>query len=296
MKRKKFAAVIIIALCTLWLVACFQEDSIQVAMVVSTKEGNFFQELVEGAQIGAEEMDHSLEVYYSNNRSDLEYEHIEELIEDQVDVIIINPVNSDAVYPAVQLANNAGIPVITVDRASTGGEVVSHITSDNVSGGRQAATYIIEQLGNQGEYGELMGLQGTSAAKQRGQGFNDVMIDDSQMTLTATLVADFDRVKGYEATKQLLEVQPDLKAIFAHNDEMALGAIQAMKEADLSLLIVGFDGIDEALKALAEGDLAATIAQQPKQMGSLAFITAIQHVKGQEVDKLIMVDVKLISQ
>jgi len=231
----------------------------------------------------------------SQNDPAKEMSNVEDLITKNVAVILINPTDSDAVGSAVKAANGKNIPVITLDRGANSGDVVTHIASDNVAGGKMAGEYIIEQLGGKGKVVELEGIAGTSAARDRGQGFNDA-IKTSGIEVVAKQTADFDRTKGLSVMENILQAQPEINAVFAHNDEMALGALQAIKASGRTIMVVGFDATDDAVKAVDAGEMAATVAQQPALIGSLGVENAVKVIKGENIEKSIPVDLQLVTK
>lgn len=268
-------------------------------LAVSTLNNPFFVTLRDGAQEQADEMGVNLVVLDSQNDSATEASNIEDLIQRGVDALLINPTDADAIVPSVQRANQAGIPVFTIDRSAGGGEVVSHIASDNTAGGRMAAEYIVEQLGGSGRVVELEGIPGTSAARERGQGFNEVMDQQGDIEIIARQTANFDRTEGLNVFQNILQANQNIDATFAHNDEMVLGAIEAADQAGRleDILFVGFDAVDDALAAVEEGSLAATVAQQPAEMGRLGVETAYNSVvEGESVDEFIPVPLQLVTQ
>ncbi|HEY8384986.1 MAG TPA: D-ribose ABC transporter substrate-binding protein, partial [Porticoccaceae bacterium] len=222
---------------------------------------------------------------------------IEDLIARGVDLILVNPTDSSAVVPAILAANRAGIPIITVDRGAEGGEVVAHIASDNVLGGRMAGEFIAELLGGKGKVVELEGIPGTSAARERGQGFNEVIATYPDIQVVARQEAGFDRARGLTVMENILQAQPEIDALFCHNDEMALGAIIAIQAAGRAdkIKVVGFDATDDAVQAVKEGRMLATIAQQPRLMGELGVEYAIKVLSGETVDKFIPVPLELVK-
>ena len=221
---------------------------------------------------------------------------IEDLITQKVSAILINPTDSDAVVPSIEKANAAGIPVFTVDRGANGGTVVSHVASDNVAGGKMAAEFLCQTIGGKGNVVELQGIAGTSAARDRGQGFNDYMAASCKdAKIVAQQTANFNRDEGLTVFENILQAQPEIAAVFAHNDEMILGAIQAAEAAGRTgIVFVGFDAVDDAVQAVKDGKLAATVAQQPSLMGTLAVYTALEHLNGMTVDAYIPVDLSLV--
>jgi len=215
-----------------------------------------------------------------------------------VSAILVNPTDSDAVVPSIEKANAAGIPVFTVDRGANGGVVVSHIASDNVAGGKMAAEYLCKAIGGKGNVVELQGIAGTSAARDRGQGFNEYMSANCKdAVIVAQQTANFNRDEGLSVFENILQAQPEIAGVFAHNDEMILGAIQAAEAAGRTgIVFVGFDAIDDAVAAVKEGKLAATVAQQPALMGQLAVQTAVLYLNGDKVEAYIPVALSLVTR
>ncbi|NBF40301.1 MAG: substrate-binding domain-containing protein, partial [Spirochaetes bacterium] len=191
---------------------------------VSTLNNPFFVTLRDGAQAAADEMGVELVVVDSQDDPAREASNIQDLIQRGVDALLINPTDSDAVVPSVQRANDAGIPVFTIDRGANGGEVVSHIASDNVAGGEMAAEYLIEAIGGSGQVVELQGIPGTSAARDRGEGFNNVVDQNDDVEVIARQTANFNRTEGLNVFQNILQAESDIDGVFAHNDGMVLGA------------------------------------------------------------------------
>ncbi len=272
-----------------------QPEGTKIGLVVSTLNNPFFVTLKEGAEVKAKELGAELIVLDSQNDPAKELANMEDLITKKVSVILVNPTDSDAVGSAIKLANDAKIPVITLDRGANAGEVVTHIASDNVAGGKMAGEFIIEKLGGAGKAVELEGIAGTSAARDRGQGFNDA-IKGAGIEVIAKQTADFDRTKGLTVMENILQAQTEINAVFAHNDEMALGALKAIEASGREIMVVGFDATDDAVKAVQEGKLAATVAQQPDKIGALGVEMADKVLKGETVDTFIPVDLKLVTK
>lgn len=266
----------------------------KIGMVISTLNNPFFVSMKDGATKKAKELGYDLVVVDSQNDAAKERSNVEDLAQQGVGAIIINPTDSDAVANAIQVANGKKIPVLTVDRKANKGEVVCHIASDNVKGGKMAADFILEKMGGKGNIVELQGIPGASATRDRGKGFHEGVDGKEGVKVVASQPADFDRQKGLSVMENIMQATPNFQAVFAHNDEMALGAAKALKGKNI--VVVGFDGNDDAVKAVQNGEMAATIAQQPDLMGSLAVENAIKVIKGETVEKEIPVDLKLIKK
>ncbi len=273
--------------------AAIAQDTI--ALAVSTLDNPFFVSLRDGAQQKADELGYKLVVLDSQNDPAKELSNVEDLTVRGAKVLLINPTDSEAVSNAVAIANRNKLPVITLDRGAAKGEVVSHIASDNVAGGKMAGDFIAQKLGSGAKVIQLEGLAGTSAARERGEGFKQA-IAAHHFTVLASQPADFDRTKGLNVMENLLASKGDVQAVFAQNDEMALGALRAITAAKKPILVVGFDGTDDGIKAVKNGKLAATIAQQPALIGSLGVETADKLLKGEKVDANIPVALKVIAE
>ena len=268
------------------------KDSI--ALVISTLDNPFFVTLKEGAEKQAKALDYDLVVLDSQNDPAKELANVEDISVRGVKVLLINPTDSDAVGNAIAVANQKKLPVITLDRAANKGQVVSHIASDNTAGGEMAGNYIAEKLGKGAKIIQLEGLAGTSAARERGAGFAKAA-QAHDFKILASQPADFDRSKGLNVMENLLTAQPEVQAVFAQNDEMALGALRAIQAAGKKdLVLVGFDGTDDGVKAVKGGKMAATIAQQPEKIGEIGVQTADKVLKGEKVEASIPVELKII--
>ncbi|AFG34307.1 D-ribose ABC transporter substrate-binding protein [Fervidobacterium pennivorans subsp. shakshaketiis] len=270
--------------------------SFRVGLSLSTLNNPFFVTLRDGALAAAKELGITLLVVDAQDKPAKQLNDIEDLIQKKVDLIIINPTDSAAIVPAIEAANKAKIPVITVDRAAAGGQVVVHIASDNVAGGAMAARFIAEQLKGKGKVVMLVGIPGTSAARDRGLGFKTELKKYPGIQLVAEQVANFNRAEGMRVMENILQAYPDIDAVFAQNDEMALGAIEAIRAAKKlgKIMVVGFDAIPDALEAVKKGEMAATVAQQPYLMGQLAVQKAYEYLKQKTI--FIPVELELVTK
>lgn len=272
------------------------DDKLTIGLAISTLNNPFFVSLKEGAEKAAKEAGAELIVVDAQDDTAKQISGVEDLIQKKVDVLLINPTDGDAIGTAIEAANTANIPVITVDRSANAGKVVSHIASDNVKGGQMAGEYILNALGNKGQLVELQGIAGTSAANDRGKGFHEAVDNKAGVTVVASQPADFDRAKGLTVMENILQGKKDIQAVFAHNDEMALGAQQAIEASGKKIMIVGFDATDDAVKAVQEGKMAATVAQKPGLIGETAVNTAVKVSKGETVDSFIPVELELVTK
>ena len=260
---------------------------------VSTLNNPFFVTLTEGARKAATENNVELVVVDAGDDAAKQTSDIEDLVSRNVGVLIVNPVDSDAVAPAVKSAMSQGIKVIAVDRGVNGVDVDCQIASDNVAGARMATEYLMDLVGEGAKVAELQGVPGASATIDRGAGFHQVA--DQSLQVAASQTANFNRAEGMTVMENILQSDGTIKGVFAHNDEMALGAVEAVAASGKDIKIVGFDATDDAQKAVKDGKMAATVAQKPDKMGETAIETAVKIMAGETADKSIPVEVELIK-
>src|SRR5699024_1084427 len=176
--------------------------------------------------------------------------------------------------------------------------VVAHIASDNAAGGEMAGEFISEQLGEDGgKMVELEGIPGVLATRDRGEGFHNIVDELDEIEVVANQTANFDRTEGLSVMENILQNHKDIVAVFAHNDEMALGAVEALEAEGIldDVVVVGFDATDDARDAVEDGRMGATVAQQPKLISEEAINVAIEVMEGNDVDDFIPVDLELIK-
>ncbi|HIE6162139.1 TPA: ribose ABC transporter substrate-binding protein RbsB [Proteus mirabilis] len=295
MKLKKIATLLsVVALSATISANALAKESI--ALVISTLNNPFFVTMKDSAQKEADKLGYDLIVLDSMDNPAKELANVQDLTVKGTRLMLINPTDSDAVGNAVLMANKAKIPVVTLDRVANKGEVVSHVASDNRLGGKMAGDYIAEKVGNDAKVIQLEGIAGTSASRERGEGFKQA-VDAHKLNILASQPADFDRTKGLNVMQNLLTANPSVQAVFAQNDEMALGALRALQTAGRTdVLVVGFDGTNDGIKAVNRGVLGATIAQRPDQIGIIGIQTADKILKGEKVDPTIPVELELVTQ
>jgi ribose transport system substrate-binding protein len=271
-----------------------KEGAVKVGFSISTLNNPFFVTLSEGAKAVSEENGVELVIVDAQDDASKQASDVEDLIQQGIDLLLINPVDSSAVGSAVESANAAGIPVITVDRSADSGEVISHIASDNVAGGKLAGEYLLELAGEGAKVAMLEGVPGSSAARDRGAGFLGAV--EGKVDLVSSQTANFNRSEGLSVMENMLQAHPDIEAVFAQNDEMALGAIEAISAAGKDIIVIGFDATDDAVKKVEEGVMAATVAQKPEEIGKIAVETAIKYLNGESVEEFVPVDLELVTK
>lgn len=216
---------------------------------------------------------------------------IEDMVAQKVDYIVLAPREFEGLTPAMEAAKAAGIPVILVDRKAkgeAGTDYLSFIGSDFIEEGRRAAEWLIKETGGKGNIVELTGTAGSSVALDRQKGFVDeITAKAPEMKVIASQTGDFARANGQKVMENLLQSHGDqINAVYAHNDEMAIGAINAIKAAGKvpgkDILVVSIDGTKDALKAIIAGELGATVECSP-YFGPAVFDVIEKHGKGEQV-------------
>lgn len=276
-----------------------KEEQYTIGFSVSTLANPFFVTMADAAKEEADKLGVSLETLDAEDSSETQQQQIEDFIMKEVDLIIINPVDSDAIGTSVIACNDADIPVITVTRAASEGVVVQHLDIDNYEAGMLDAEQVIKDLEGKGKIAILEGIPGATSTNDRQAGFEETIKENApDMEIVTSLTANYDREEGASVTEDILQGNPDLNAIYAHNDEMALGAVRAVasaKKAD-AVKIYGIDATDDALAAVENGEMAATVQQQPDLQIQTALQNAVKYLKGESVEELVNIPLKLITK
>ncbi|MCW2882553.1 MAG: ribose transporter, substrate binding protein [Sphaerisporangium sp.] len=270
---------------------------VKIGMSVSTLNNPYFVQLRAGAEAEAKKLGATLTVTDAQNDASQQVNQVQNFTSQSMKAIILNPVDSDAAAPAVKIAERSSIPVIAVDRGVNNAQVAQTVASDNVAGGKLAAQELAKQISEKGKVIVLQGVAGTSAARDRGQGFTEGIKAYPNIQVVAQQPADFDRTKGLDVMTNLLQSNPDVAGVFAQNDEMALGAIKALgAKAGKEVKVVGFDGTPDGLKAIQAGTLAASVAQQPTLLGQQAVQNAVKAAGGTKLETKVDVPVKIATK
>ncbi|MDQ0683985.1 ribose/xylose/arabinose/galactoside ABC-type transport system permease subunit/ABC-type sugar transport system substrate-binding protein [Streptomyces achromogenes] len=269
----------------------------RIGLALSTLNNPFFVQIQAGAKAEAKKLGVDLTVTDAQNDASQQANQLQNFTSSGLDSIIVNPVDSDAAGNSVKAADKAKIPVIAVDRGVNKATVDALVASDNVAGGELAAKTVAEKLGGTGKIVILQGQAGTSAARERAEGFAKGLKAYPGIRVLAQQPADFDRTKGLDVMSNLLQAHPDVQGVIAANDEMALGAIKALgAKAGTSVQVVGFDGTPDGLKAVEQGTLYASVAQQPSQLGKIAVDNAVKALQGKKVEETVKVPVKVVTK
>ncbi len=223
---------------------------------------------------------------------------IEDFVRRKMDALIIGAADSKGIVPAVEKANQAGIPVIAVDVEIWGGEVACTVQTDNIKGAELAAEYIAERLGYKGQVINIQGPQTHQTGLHRSEGLHHVLDRYGDLEVVFEREAGWTREGGRQATAEALHAHPDAEALFAADDPMLLGALQVVKSAGKlgQMVMVGFDALPEVLVLIDKGEVDASVQQFPDRMGALGVEMALKVIRGEEVPARVDTGTALISR
>jgi ribose transport system substrate-binding protein len=284
-----------------------EAENIRVALVLKTLNSPFFITLKQGAEQAAQNHDVQLVVQAPEREIDVEKQMqiIENLIQTQVDAICVSPSGSRELLPAIAKANQADIPVLIIDTRidETAAEeqdikTVTFIGSDNYQGGKLAGEYVGNLSDNLLNVVILEGIPGHETGDNRLRGFTDAVKTYPNIQIIASQPANWERDQGYNVMQNLLQAHPDIDVVFACNDLMALGAMEAVMAAAKieQIRIIGFDAVEEARQEIKRGNMEASIAQHPEEMGRLAVEYALKSIQSETIPEYIPVKIELITQ
>ena len=222
---------------------------------------------------------------------------VDSLIAQKVDAIFLAPQEEKPLVPAVMKAKAAGIPVILLDRnvdqtmAQGGRDYITFIGSDFVKEGQRVAEWLIKKTNGQAKIIEIEGTTGSSPANDRKKGFDDAIKAQTGMQILASQTGQFNRDQGRQVMETLLQAHPDVTVVYAHNDEMAIGAIAALeaagKKPGTDVIVVSVDGEKDGLQAIIDGKLGATCECSPR-FGPKAFDTLVSYANGEQIPAAII--------
>ena len=265
----------------------------RIALVLKTLNNPFFIDMEKGAREAAARLDVDLVVQAAEREVDVDKQMqiIENLIQTGVDALCITPSGSKEVVPAIAKANAAKIPVVIVDTrvdektaSEAGIKLDGFVGSDNYEGGKVAGEYLLKVTGGKARVAILEGIPGHETGDSRLKGFHDAVKGSPGVRVVASQTANWERDQGFTVFQNMLQAHPEIDALFACSDMMALGAVEAIAAAGKTgkIKVVGFDAVDDARKAIEAGTILGSVAQFPSEMGRLAVEDAVKLVRGGE--------------
>ena len=276
----------------------------RVALVLKTLNHPFFIDMKAGAEEAAARLGIELIVQAAERELDVEKQMqiVENLLQTQIDVLCLTPSGSRELIPAIEKANQAGIPVVTIDTrvdtsSAPGLAIETFVGSDNYQGGHLVGEYIAEKLGH-AKVAILEGIPGHETGDARLRGFRDAVEEVEGIEIVASQPANWERDQGFTVFQNMLQAHPDIDTLFACSDLMALGAMEAIAAAGQEdrIRVVGFDALDEARQAIEQGRMLASIAQFPGEMGKIAIESAYRLLQGHTLAETLPVKIELVTK
>jgi ribose transport system substrate-binding protein len=309
-RMRKGGVVLVAALTLLFPVACNRgagSGKPRIAMVLKTLNNPFFIDMQHGAEEAAKRLNVDLTVQAAERETDVEKQMqiIENLVQTGVNALAIAPSGSREVVTAVAKANQAGIPVVIVDdkvdaqaAKDAGVHWEAYVGSDNVEGGRIAGRHLVEITNGTANVAVLEGIPGHQTGDARLKGFKEAIQGSPGVKIVASQTANWERDQGFTVFQNMLQAHPDLTAVFACNDMMALGAVEAIRAANKTgqIRVIGFDAVDDARKAIAAGTMDGSVAQFPSEMGRIAVENAVKLIHHEPVQAQTATKLEMITK
>lgn len=273
-------------------------EAIRIGVSIADQKSLFYIAEADGIEAAAEEAGVEVVLLSADNNSTQQINQINDLITQGVDALIFTAQDATAAAAGVRAANRADIPVIAVDQKPEGGDgqLATYIATDSVKAAEDLCTWMFEQMGGEGEIGILQGVLGSTAELQRSEGCQKALDAHPNITVVAQQTANWDETEGYKAAQNMLQANPNIKAIFGESDAMALGAAKAAQDAGRDIITVGIDGFPTMIEAVKDGLTDATQAQVPYVMGQKAVEDAIKVINSETVPELQYQDTVLVTQ
>ncbi|MBU8879843.1 sugar ABC transporter substrate-binding protein [Bacillus sp. FJAT-29790] len=275
-----------------------KEKTIKIGVLYQNLQNEYIVALQDSIRKHAEQAGIKLIESDGQGKAENQISQVENLINQKVDAIILNPADRNGSAPVVDLAANAGIPLITVLAVvSNQDKVTAHVGSDDVEAGKIEMEYIAGVLGGKGTIAIIHGPNGNSAEINRTEGNYQILENYPDIKVAAEQTANWSREEALALTENWLQTHK-LDAIAAQNDEMALGAVKALSAAGKlkDTKVIGIDAIPDALKSIEAGDLSGTVFQDVETQGEIAVDIAFKAGKGEEVKKDNMIPFQLITK
>jgi ribose transport system substrate-binding protein len=278
-----------------------------VALVLKTLNHPFFVDMRRGAQEAADRLGVTLQVQAAEREIDVEKQMqiVENVIQTGIQALCITPSGSREIVPALVKAAAAKVPIVVVDTrvdakaaADAGVKIATFVGSDNYAGGLLAGEHLVKVTGGKARVAILEGIPGHETGDSRLRGFRDAVKSAAGVTVVASQPANWERDQGFNVFQNMLQAHPDIDAVFACSDLMALGAVEAIAAAGKTgtIRVIGFDALDDARKAIAAGTMEASVAQFPAEMGRAAVESAVKIIRGEPVKPEIDVKLALVTK
>ena len=244
----------------------------------------------------AKEKGIKLVIYNGNYDAATQTSQMEEMIQDKLDGIILNPQDAEKSSEGVDLAYEAGIPVISVNTKVENEHVTSHVGPDDLKAGEMIMQEAADYCSGKGNIVILEGPLGQSAQVERMQGIKNILKDNPDIHVISCKTANWSRLEARTVMKSWLEIFDRIDVVVAENDDMALGAVDAVKSTNKEIPIIGIDGFEDALQAVEDGEMLMTVYQDAKAQAQTAIDVMLDYLNGQEIDTVYRIPLEKITK
>jgi len=300
--RSKFTLLLFIAIGAAMISSCGKKHEegqkhFRVGVTLLTKSHPFYQELEAAMRKTARKEGIELNIQSAEFKMDDQQAQIEDFITQQVDAMVVCPVDSDTIGGAIRQANQAGIPVFTADIKANEGDVVCHIASDNVQGGRLAGEYMAKLLKGKGKI-IIIDHPKVMSVRDRTKGFVEAISKYPGIKIVDRPPGEGERTVAMSVMENMLQRHPDLDGVFGINDSSALGALAAIRQAKREdIVIVGYDADPEAREEILRGGpLKADAVQYPAKIGQKTIEMVAKYLRGEKVPRVVPIGVGLVDK
>ena len=274
------------------------DEEYRISVVLKATNSDYWKSVQAGAEQAAEDMGVEVSVVGPSNETQVmqQINLLEDQISRMVDGLVVAPLRPSAALNVLKKAVDRGIPVVTIDTDAEFEGKTSFAGTGNYEAAMQAGEYMAEKMNGEGKVAIIRGAAGDYIFDQRTEGFM-AAIEDTDIEVVAVQPADSERGKAVNVMQNILQTYPDIKGVYGENDEMALGALRALKSANAAegVTIIGFDGSPDAIKSIRNGELTATIQQDSYNIGYTGVELMVKTLNGEEVPEVVPVQTNVID-
>ncbi|NLZ52959.1 MAG: sugar ABC transporter substrate-binding protein [Thermoanaerobacteraceae bacterium] len=315
MKRKLLAILSITMIAALLLSGCGGSNSSnngeeagndlankEITVILKNLTNPFWISVKEGAEAAGKELGVNVKVLapLKADNNEEQSQMVEQAIANQTDIVVLTPSDSNGIIPAAKKLNEAGIPIINLNTKIEGNtvDVETFIAIENYDAGFQTVTRLCEMMEGKGKMIIIEGVTGAQTSIDRVKGAIAALADFPEIELVARQSGEYNRAKAMDVVQNLLQAHPDVNGIFCCNDEMALGAVEAIASAGKTgdILVAGIDANADAREAIKEGKMALSCDSQPFNQGYQGVANAVKVLQGEKLDDFIKLDMKVVGK
>lgn len=296
MLRRSLMAAALLLPATLVSVPVSAQEKITIGVSLAQDDNPFYIAMLRGIRARAQELGWEVATVSANEDKVKQINGVQDLVARGVKGILISPIDAVGVNAAYDAAKAGNVPIVSVARGSTSPNQTLHVAMDEKQIGRDIATWTAKQIGGEGKVAMLLGPSGAPTFRNLGDGYAEVMATHPKIQIVSKSDGPLTRERGVKQAEDALVANPDLKAIYAANDDVALGAMQAVLAANKTTLVTGMNGVPPALRAVKDGKMAMTIELNPVLWGRLGVDVLATYLKGEKVEPRVFIKHVIIDK